>query len=129
MIDFLKRDASWDKFALTGLPEHSANVTTFISLLNREKIRYELDEPNGFVYARTKGDWEHFYETQFVPKNKDLAKSERRIERAGYQLEYTTYKMGIYDELLKRIDLYAQRRESLGQFNKYETDNLKQFLR
>ena len=129
LIQFLKKNKAWDKLVLTELPERSENVVAFLKILEEEKLPYKLDEPNGFAYIETNGNWEHFFKTKFNPNNKDLAKSERRIERQGYQLKFTSYRESIYTELLKNIDLYAQRRESLGQFNNYETDKLKQFLK
>lgn len=129
LVSFLKKDKTWDKFILTGLPEFSVNLKYFVKALKKEKLEYEIDEHSGFVYAITTGNWEDFLKTEFNPKNKDLSKSERRVERENYQLKFTSYRENVYQELLKNIDLYAQRRMTLGQFNKYETDNLKQFLK
>lgn len=129
IIQFLKKDNTWDKLILTSLPESSKNVSAFIKVLEQQKVSFKLEELNGFVYTKTKGDWNHYLEEKFNPKNKDLAKAERRIDRQGYKLKFTSYKENVYKELLKNIDLYAQRRESLGQFNDYETENLKNFLR
>ncbi|MDT0295762.1 GNAT family N-acetyltransferase [Mesonia ostreae] len=128
LVAFLKNDSTWDKLMMTELPETSPNLKCLIEALRKEKLEFELDEPNGFVYTATKGDWEDFLTTEFDPKNKDLAKSERRVAKKGYELKFSSYRENVYPELLKNIDLYAQRRESLGQFNKYETDNLKKFL-
>lgn len=129
LVGFLKKDKTWDKLILTSLPEHSINLKYFIEALEKEKLEHEIDDPNGFAYVATKDDWEGFLKTEFNPKNKDLAKSERRVAKQGYQLKFNAYRENVYQELLKNIDLYAQRRESLGQFNNYETDNLKQFLK
>jgi len=129
LIQFLKKDKTWDKLTLTELPERSENVVAFLKILQQEKLSYQVYEPNGFAYIATNGNWKHFFETKFNLHNKDLAKSERRIDRQGYQLKFTSYQENIYTELLKNIDLYAQRRESLGQLNKYDTDKLKKFLK
>lgn len=129
IVDFLKKDKTWDRLILTAIPEHSVNLRYFIEALNKEKLEFKMDEPNGFAYTATQGDYEDFLKTEFNPKNKDLAKSERRVAKQGYQLKFSSYRENVYQELLKNIDLYAQRRESLGQFNTYETDNLKKFLK
>lgn len=129
LVSFLKKDKTWDKFFLTELPERSVNLQHFVQALKKARLEYVIDEPNGFAYTRTSGDWEDFLKTKFNPKNKDLSKSERRVAKENYQLKFTTYRENVYQELLKNIDLYAQRRETLGQFNKYDTDNLKQFLK
>ncbi len=129
LVRTLKKDKSWDKIILTSVPEKSENLKCFLKALKKEKLRFTLDNPNGFAFTKTVGDWDSFFENKFKSKNKDLAKSERRVARKGYKLKFTTYRENVYSKLLENLDLYAQRRESLGQFNTYETENLNQFLR
>lgn len=128
MVAFLKKDNSWDKLMLTELPEESPNLKCLVEALRKEKLEFEMDAPNGFAYTATRENWDEFLQNEFNPKNKDLAKAERRVARKEYELKFSSFRENVYQELLKNIDLYAQRRESLGQFNKYETDNLKKFL-
>lgn len=128
LISFLINDNTWDEFCLTSIPEQSKNLAALLSALDRKKINYKIDKPLGYAFTETRGDWDYYLDAKFNPKNKDLSKSERRVENQGYELEFTTYQKNIYAQLIKNIDLYAQRRESLGQFNNYETDSLKKFL-
>lgn len=130
MVKFIKKNKSWDKFALTDIPKNSNGLQLLKKHLKISSLDFREDHPNGFMYINTKDrDSDKFLKEKFYPDNKDLAKSERRIERQEYKLRYTSYKKNVYNELLKNIEMYAQRRESLGQFNNYETDKLKQFLK
>lgn len=129
LVNYLIADSGWDHLTLSEIPESSQHYHQFLDELNSSNYKIKKERHNGFQYVETVGDWEEYLEKQFQPKNKDLAKSERRILRKEYELKFTSYRENVYEQLLKNIDLYAQRRESLGQLNNYETDNLKNFLK
>ena len=130
ILDHLISKVKWDKIRLSELPENSTGLQNLSKLLKSKKIKFQKKSENGFRFTETKDKQsEEFLENEFYPNNKDLAKSERRIERKGFHLTYKHFKENVYQELLKNIELYAQRRESLGQLNKYETNKRKAFLK
>ena len=129
LVNFLIIDSSWDHLILSEIPENTQSYHQFLDEFKSRNYKVKKEKRNGFQYIKTSGDWDDYNEKQFKPKNKDLAKSERRILRNEYELKFTSYNENVYEHLLKNIDLYAQRRESLGQLNNYETDNLKNFLK
>ncbi|HIB35971.1 GNAT family N-acetyltransferase [Mesonia sp.] len=130
IVDYLISEVKWDKIRLSELPENSIGFNTLLKVLSSKNIKFQKKSENGFRFIKTiNKNAEDFLEKDFYPHNKDLAKSERRIDRKGFKLSYKHYKKNVYQELLKNIELYAQRRESLGQLNKYETSKRKAFLK
>lgn len=130
IVDFLKLDKSWDFLILTEFPESSTSLKQLKDNLLKHKFDVKRDTPNGFYSMRTdKSSWALFEESYFNPNNKDLLKSLRRINKQGFELKVVHIEKNIYQNLIKCLELYSQRRETLGQFNNYETPKLRSFLK
>lgn len=128
MISYVMDDTSWEKFELTEIPASSISFQNLQKFLPEKNIDFSLDFPNGYFFVDTKSrSWEE-YEIEFNKKNKDLAKSERRITNDGFKLSVQTFKEDIYRHLIQSIELYEARRKSLGQKNTYETEERNRFL-
>src|SRR5690606_2370192 len=98
------------------------------NLSNNRNLNYTIDFPNGYYFVNTsKKSW-YDYEREFKEKNKDLAKSERRLIKDNIRLEIKTHRFEIYSKLLDNLNLYEERRRSLGQINTYETQERNAFL-
>lgn len=129
IIKFLLTNNEWDKFELTQISRNSHYLKLLEeNLSNNRNLNYTIDFPNGYYFVNTsKKSW-YDYEREFKEKNKDLAKSERRLIKDNIRLEIKTHRFEIYSKLLDNLNLYEERRRSLGQINTYETQERNAFL-
>lgn len=118
----------WDRLYISEIID-LAHFQTLLSDCNEISMKLSNVYQQGYFSVNTTGNWDDFYNETLKPKNKDLWKAMRRIKNDGFQLSVQTYNTNIYDKLRNSLELYAQRRESLGQNNSYETDSRNRFVK
>lgn len=130
MIKFLKKNLSWDRLTLKNIPETSKIILPLTEALNENKVPFKLNKPNGFYWVETKSqDWETYKREEFLKNNSDLNKAERRLKNDSIELTTETFSKDVYSKLIENINLYANRRASLGQVNTYMTEGRKSFIK
>ncbi len=129
-VKYLKRSKAWDKLSLKNIPISSDSFTWFKKSLELVKLDFKETTPNGYFWVDTYDlSWEAYEKEIFNPKNKDLLKSERRLQREKIILNVKTFTEDIYSHVIGNLNLYEQRRNSLRQKNTYLTVERKKFLR
>lgn len=128
IMEHLKNYNQWDYLNLSYLPEDSQTIKAIENAFSTDAYTLTRLENSGFCYEKTEGDWETYQAEVFNKKNKDLSKGERRIINDGIEYEIVTYTSNVFENFIKTVDLYAARRETLGQVNKYEEPHYRKFL-
>ncbi|OBX23253.1 MULTISPECIES: GNAT family N-acetyltransferase [Bizionia] len=129
MIKYLKKKYFWDRIVLKNISETSKVITPLIQALNEHGLAFDLSRPNGFYWVDTNSqNWETYEREEFLKNNSDLNKAERRLKNDGIELYIEIFYTDIYLRLIDNINLYATRRDSLGQVNTYMTAERKGFL-
>lgn len=129
ITECLIKNHGWDKLELTEVPENHPGFTLFKDKLLSRNLKCLIDYPNGYYFINTSNRPWGDYKNEFDNKNKDLAKAERRLIKDNINLQIKTYKKDIYPRLIESINLYEERRKSLGQTNTYETHERNVFLK
>lgn len=126
---FLKSNSKlWDTMTIQNVPVPSAVASGLKKSLVDEGFSCHEQGGFGFYTVDTSGDWSTYFERFIKPQNKDLLKDLRRLDREGVRLEVLSYRHNVYNKLVPLLDLYAQRRSSLGQSNSYETKERRAFV-
>lgn len=130
IVGFFKKQRFWDKIDILNIPENSIGLHSFKQFLIQQKMLFQESQHSGAFYINTQSDcWETFEQNWFNKNNKDLLKSERRLEKDFIKLKLVKYSTNIYNQLIKNAPLYANRRSSLGQYNLYNDLKYKKFLK
>jgi hypothetical protein len=119
----------WDTITLENIPASNMLPLSLVDKMKDVGFTVEKKEGYGFYTTDTTRDWDKYFETFIRPANKDLLKDLRKLERNGVELSVQTIRKNVYDHLETVLNLYAQRRKSLGQANSYETDERKEFVK
>lgn len=119
----------WDELTLSEIPAPSTNIPLLIESLQKKGFKASSNTSSGFFFVDTTSDWGSFYNNFFKTNNKDLLKDLRKIERNGIQLKLESHRNDIYRKLEDVLHLYAQRRNTLGQKNTYETEERRGFVK
>lgn len=129
LSNYLKKNkASWDEIDITEIPESKIDIDLFIKCFNKQGYKVEVKRPNGFYYVDTNSDWDSYYNEFIKPNNKDLLKDLRQISRKNIKLSVESINHNIYPKLKEILYLYEKRRNSLGQFNSYNTKERQNFV-
>lgn len=127
ILEHLERNNQWDYLTLSLLP-NDKTVIEDLNIVFRDKYKKVIAKTTGYRHELTEGYWDLYQKEIFYPKNKDLNKSERRLKNDGIDYDIIVYRKNIFEKFKDIQDLYAQRRESLNQWNKYENKNYWLFL-
>ncbi len=119
----------WDELTFSELPENWNGIDRFTTKISAKKFKISIAKTSGFYYVDTTQDWETYFNTFLLPKNKDLFKDLRGIERNGIVLELESHRKNVYEKLEQVIHLYARRRDSLNQVNSYDNSARRDFVR
>lgn len=125
---FLQKQKKWDYVKLSLLPDDQV-LEKVVHHVFEHHYEKRFFQNSGCFFENTTGDWNGNYESLFNSKNKDLKKSERRLENDNIHCHLKIYTNDILYYFRKYVTLYAQRRESLNQLNKYENENYWNFLK
>ncbi len=131
LLNFFFDTQKWDFLKLDLLPNGSILNPYLQNKLSKSKhIQVDYNHSTGFQYETTTNiNLDHYFNTIFKKKNKDLLKGERRLSNDNIDYKINTFYTGIYSKFIKNVKLYAKRRESLGQYNFYEDESYCQFLK
>ncbi len=119
----------WDELTLSELPENWNGLDWFTAKLSAKNFKINIAKTSGFYYVDTTQEWESYLNTFLLPKNKDLFKDLRGIDRNGIMLELESHRDNVYENLEKVLHLYASRRNSLNQVNSYDNSARRNFVR
>ena len=125
----LKDSKNWDHLNLMLLPQFSTSINLINELFSNESFEVARVDTVGFRYEKTIDNWEAYYEGVFNNKNKDLSKGERRLQADEIKYSFKIHTDNIFDNFIASVDLYASRRETLGQYNFYEDRSYRTFLK
>lgn len=120
--------ADWDTITLENIPSSNSLPLALANKMREWGFEVERKEGFGFYTVDTTKDWEEYFTSFIKPSNKDLLKDLRKMEREGVELTVQHIRKDVYNNLKSVLDLYAQRRQSLGQPNSYETAERKEFV-
>lgn len=118
----------WDTITLENIPGSNSLPLALANKMREWGFEVERKEGFGFYTVDTTKDWEEYFTSFIKPSNKDLLKDLRKMEREGVELTVQHIRKDVYNNLKSVLDLYAQRRQSLGQPNSYETAERKEFV-
>ena len=131
LFNYFIKNENWDILNLSLLPlsgPPSDFTDQFFS--NTNKYQTKKDSDNGFNFQETHDlALSSFIENKFKKKNKDLFKSERRLLNDDIKVEVKSTRANTFDSFIRHVDLYANRRETLGQHNYYKQTNYRSFLK
>lgn len=125
---WMNNSAEWDTITLENIPATNSLPLILAGKMMELGFVVEKKEGFGFYTVDTTSVWETYFNSFVKPANKDLLKDLRKIEREGIELSVQHIRKGVYNKLKTVLDLYAQRRQSLGQPNTYETQERKEFV-
>jgi hypothetical protein len=130
LFSYFIKKTDWDILKLSLLPFSdypSEFITNFFSDDNKYLVNDNSD--NGYSFQKTNGlNLKSFIEQEFKKKNKDLFKGERRLLNDDIILEVKSIRTNTFEKFIQHVDLYANRRETLGQYNYYEDKDYRNFL-
>ncbi len=129
ILQHLVESSSWDILNINFLPANSSSIDSIQEVFKRPDFELKKKSITGFHFEKTDGDWQEYYRNSFKKKNKDLQKGERRLKKDEIHYSFTTYRKDVYDHFIADVSLYAERRESLGQYNYYEDKKYREFLK
>lgn len=125
----VKNKKKWDIIVLSEIPKSWDGLDSLIDGLESKGFKPSISVHNGFYYVDTSKSWEDYYEQFIKVNNKDLLKDLRQLDRRKITLSLESHRQNVHQKLLTVLDLYAQRRNTLGQVNSYETEQRKEFVR
>lgn len=125
----LKEYKSWDYLELNILPQSSDSLKWIKSVFTDPLFKITRIDTAGFCFEKTVGNWDSYFESVFNKKNKDLSKGERRLKADEIEYHFETYRENVFDRFIATVELYASRRETLGQYNYYEDKSYRMFLK
>jgi hypothetical protein len=128
LLTFFTTNFKWDELKLDYLPQSTLAIKVIESKFRNTNYNIRKSLKSGFNYENTVGDWEEYVKSIFKRKNKDLAKAERRLENDNLEWSKKVFTSNVYSHFISCIDLYASRRETLGQYNYYKDENYRKFL-
>lgn len=129
IFNHLKENKNWDYLNLTLLPQYSDSQRLIEKTFSNVFFKLTKQGTTGFRYEKTVDNWETYYNEVFNAKNKDLSKGERRIQKDEIDYTFTIHTGNIFENFIAAVDLYATRRETLGQYNFYEDKSYRAFLK
>jgi hypothetical protein len=124
----LKGSSDWDHLNLPLLPNKSPSIPILTNIFSNKSFKIYRKELTGYNFEKTENDWETYYEEVFKKKNKDLTKGERRLQKDNIDYTFKVYKKNVFKKFISTVNLYAERRESLDQYNYYEDKSYRAFL-
>lgn len=119
----------WDEFEFSEMPNNYVNLNMWQKTAMKKRFKPIMNLEKGFYYVNTTENWDYYYKDFIEPRNKDLLKDLRKIKRLGIDLRLESHREDVYSKLQSVLHLYAQRRESLGQVNSYETPERRGFVK
>lgn len=129
ILEFLRKKNNWDYINLGLLPLSFKNLSLINEVFFSKQFKINENETYGFLYEKTINSWNTYLDNVFNKKNKDLNKGERRLKKDSIDYSFKTYNKNVFERFIASIDLYAQRRETLGQYNYYKDYNYRMFLK
>lgn len=118
----------WEEFFIPYIPKISPAWQPLVQALEMYGFHVEVDNRYGFWEVDTKGDWDSFFHSFFYQNNKDLLKDIRKLQREKIYLHIVSVQSNISQQLYKLLPLYRQRRETRGEWYKYDDHRYFQFL-
>ncbi len=118
----------WDQINLLNCLPDQFEYESLVEKFNSAGYSAKFDKANGFFFVDTTGSYDDFFESFIRPRNKDLLKDLRRIEREEHQLRVEKVSEEIFKKLKEVLELYSNRRKSLGQRNTYEDQDRMGFV-
>lgn len=129
MFHHLKSSSNWDFLNIQLLPQNSLVANVLKETFTEQQFEVKEENTTGYNYEKTNADdWESYYQKTFKSKNKDLRKGERRLKNDEIEFTFKSYKKDVYNQFMSSVSLYAERRDSLNQYNYYEDENYRKFL-
>jgi CelD/BcsL family acetyltransferase involved in cellulose biosynthesis len=122
-----KRHTEWDVLILDNIPESDSGLPVLEKTL-AAIAPVERWVSNGFYSVSTIKNWDEYREQVLRPANKDLFKDMRKMEREAMHLNIERHRTGIFLHMQNLMEMYAQRRTTLGQTNNYNDTARQNFL-
>lgn len=126
---YIQNSQAWERIIVDNLQYNQKFYSFLIDEFKRLGYQVEVSTDRFSYYVDTTGDWDSFYLNFISKNNKDLLKDLRKIDRSGINLTVHQIRESVWPSLKEVLEIYAQRRKSLGQKNTYNDSSRELFVK